>query len=155
MPSRRVRAAAMSVSVGAVFVTANAKHLLQDLSDCAQRIELPTLYLVEQAPELRIFAHGCFQVPVCPRRGDGEHLVARARDEYEQHGVCDADHLDLALAGADPLEEDVLLAGRVEQQQRLQRRLGEPAEMASRPRRADEDARVEEVIAQPNAVTEE
>src|SRR5947208_2770102 len=75
MPSSRVRAASMSMSVGAVFVTVNAEHLLQDLSDCAQRIELPTLYLVEQAPELGIFAHGCLQMPVCPRRGDREHLA--------------------------------------------------------------------------------
>ena len=29
----------------------------------------------EQAAELRIFAHGCLQVPVCPRRGDREHLA--------------------------------------------------------------------------------
>ena len=38
-----------------------------------------------------------------------------------------ADHLDLALAGADRLEEDEVLAGRVEDEQRLQRRLGEAA----------------------------
>ena len=36
-------------------------------------------------------------------------------------------HADLALAGADRLEEDDVLAGRVEHEQRLQRRLGEPA----------------------------
>src|SRR5690349_23772022 len=42
-PSRRARAASMSGSVGAVSIAANAEHLLQDLSDCAQRIELPPL----------------------------------------------------------------------------------------------------------------
>ena len=44
--------------------------------------------------------------------------------------VGDADHLDLALARADRLEEDEVLAGGVEQEHRLQRRLGEAAEVA-------------------------
>ena len=69
--------------------------------------------------------------------------------------VGDADHLDLALAGADGLEEDELLAGGVEDEQRLQRRLGEAAEMAARAHRADEDARVEEVVGEPDAVAEQ
>ena len=53
---------------------------------------------------------------------------------------------DLALPGADGLEEDDVLAGRVEHEQRLERRLGEPAEVPARPHRADEDAGVEEVL---------
>ena len=60
--------------------------------------------------------------------------------------VGDPDHLDLALAGADGLEEDDVLAGCVEEQERLQRRLREAAEMAARAHRADEDVRVEEVV---------
>ena len=44
------------------------------------------------------------------------------------HLVGDAHHLDLALARADRLEKDDVVARRVEQQQRLQRRLGEPAD---------------------------
>ena len=83
------------------------------------------------------------------------HGVARARHEHEQHRVRDADHLDLALAGADRLEEDDVLAGRVEQERGLERRLGEPAEVAARPHRADEDARVEEVVREPDAVAEQ
>ena len=71
------------------------------------------------------------------------------------HRVGDADHLHLALAGADRLEEDELLAGGVEHEQRLQRRLGEAAEVAARPHRADEDAGVEEVVGEPDAVAEE
>ena len=70
-------------------------------------------------------------------------------------GVGDPDHLDLALAGADRLEEDELLAGGVEQEQRLQRRLGEPAEVAARAHRADEDAGVEEVVGEADAVAEQ
>ena len=66
-----------------------------------------------------------------------------------------ADHLDLALAGADRLEEDDVLAGRVEQQQRLERRLREPAEVAARAHRADEDLGVEEVVGQADAVAEQ
>ena len=81
--------------------------------------------------------------------------VARARHENEQHGVGDADHLDLALAGPHRLEEHELLAGRVEHEQRLQRGLREPAEMPTRPHRADEHAWVEEVIGEPDAVPEE
>ena len=81
--------------------------------------------------------------------------VARARHQHEQHGVGDPDHLDLALAGADGLEQDELLAGRVEQQRGLQRRLREPAEVAARPHRADEDARVEEVVGEADPVAEQ
>ena len=40
-------------------------------------------------------------------------------------------------------------------EQRLQRRLGEPAEMPARAHRADEDARVEEVVAEADAVAEQ
>ena len=70
-------------------------------------------------------------------------------------GVGDADHLDLALPGADRLEEDESLPDGVEDQHRLQRRLGEPAEVAARPHRADEDPRVEEVVGQPDPVAEQ
>ncbi len=83
------------------------------------------------------------------------HGVARARHEHEEHRVGDADHLDLALARTDGLEEHELLAGGIEQEQRLERRLGKPAEVAARSHRADEDAGVEEVIAQADAVAEE
>ena len=81
--------------------------------------------------------------------------VARAGHQHEQDRVRDPDHLDLALAGADRLEEDDVLAGRVEQEHRLQRRLREPAEMAARPHRADEDAGVEEVVGEPDPVAEQ
>ena len=74
------------------------------------------------------------------------HRVARARHQHEEDGVGDADHLDLALPRADGLEEHEVLARRVEEEQRLQRRLGEPAEVAARAHRANEDARVEEMI---------
>ena len=38
------------------------------------------------------------------------HRVARPGHQHEQHGVGDADHLDLALPGADGLEEEQVLA---------------------------------------------
>src|SRR5438067_886055 len=82
------------------------------------------------------------------------HGVAGAGHEDEQDGVGDADHLDLALPRPDGLEEDEILAGRIEHEQRLQRRLGEPAEVHARTHRADEDVGVEEVVAEPDPVAE-
>src|SRR5436190_2542137 len=83
------------------------------------------------------------------------HRVARAGHEDEEDGVDDPDHLDLALPRADRLEEDDVLAGGVEHEERLQRRLGEPAEVAARAHRADEDVGVEEVVAEPDPVAEQ
>ena len=83
------------------------------------------------------------------------HRVAGAGHQDEQDRVGDADHLDLALTRPDGLQEDEVLAGRVEEEQRLQRRLGKPTEVAARAHRADEDARVEEVIGEPDAVAEQ
>ena len=68
--------------------------------------------------------------------------------------VGDPDHLDLALARADRLEEEELLAGGVEHEGRLQGRLREPAEVPARAHRADEDLRVEEVVGEADAVAE-
>ena len=81
--------------------------------------------------------------------------VARAGDQHEHDGVGVVDHVDLGLADADRLEEDVVLARRVHQQRRLERGLGQPAERAAGRHRADEDARVEEVLGQPDAVAEQ
>ena len=64
------------------------------------------------------------------------------------------DDVDLALADADRLEQDVVLARGVHQQRRLQRRLGEAAERAAGRHRADEHARVEEVVREADAVAE-
>ena len=83
------------------------------------------------------------------------HRVARAGHEHEQDRVRDPGHLDLALPRADGLDEDDVLPGGVEQEHRLQRRLGEPAEVAARPHRADVDAGVEEVVGEPDAVAEQ
>ena len=55
---------------------------------------------------------------------------------------------------ADRLEQHVVLAGRVHQQRRLERRLGEAAERAARRHRADEDARVEEVVREADPVAQ-
>ncbi len=56
------------------------------------------------------------------------------------------DDVDLRLADADGLDEHVLAPGRVEQQRRLQRGLGESAERAAIGHRADEHAFIEEVL---------
>ena len=83
------------------------------------------------------------------------HGVARAGHQHEEDDVGDADHLDLALARPDGLEEDDVLPGRVHEQQRLERRLGEPAEVPTRPHRADVDGRVEEVVGETDPVAQE
>ncbi len=47
------------------------------------------------------------------------------------------------------------MPGRVEHEQRLERRLGEAAEVAPRAHRADEDAGIEEVVGQADPVAEQ
>ena len=81
--------------------------------------------------------------------------VARAGHQREHDGVGDREHADLALPRADGLEEDDILARRVEHEQRLQRRLGETAGVAARPHRADEDVGIEEVVGQADPVAEQ
>ena len=81
--------------------------------------------------------------------------VARARHQHEHDRVGVVDDVDLGLADADGLDEHVLAPGGVEQQRRLQRRLGEAAERAAVGHRADEDALVEEVLGEADAVAEQ
>src|SRR5436190_663674 len=164
-PSRRARAASISSSPGLVRVAANMEHLLQDLTHRTEGVELTALDRAEQPFQLWIVSHSMLEMLLCagrrhrkhlareiPRtpRLEGLHRVARARHQHEQHGVHDADHLDLALPRPDRLEEDELLARSVEHEQCLQRRLGEPAQMSARPHRTDEDAWVEEMVGEPD-----
>src|SRR5689334_2694517 len=72
-PASRSRAASMSASVGAVVV-ANAKHLLQDLTNRRQRVEPALLHVAEEAPQLGALAHGCFEVATRAARRDLEDL---------------------------------------------------------------------------------
>ena len=81
--------------------------------------------------------------------------VARAGHEHEHDRVGVVDDVDLGLADADRLEEDVVLARGVHEQRGLQRRLAQPAERAAVGHRADEDAGVEEVLGQADAVAEQ
>src|SRR4029077_10947180 len=74
-PSRRARAASMSGSVGAVSVAANSEHLLQDLTNCAQGVELAPLHRVEQPAQLRIVRDSVLEMPLCARGCDGEDLA--------------------------------------------------------------------------------
>src|SRR5262245_26155322 len=244
-PERRRRAAWTSASVGAVRSVAKVEHLLHYLPHRGQRIELASLHLVQEPPQLGIAGHRLLEMRLRTTRCDGENLarevltpplleltlllevlpvrldlgpqlgdvlaarrlghhdrrlpgtlaverenrahlvhhrlrrrmvhlvdrdhvgdlhdpglqrldgVARAGHQHEHDGVRDADHLDLALPRADGLEEDEVLSGGVEHEQRLHRRLGKAAEMAARSHRADENARIEEVVGQADAVAEE
>ena len=108
-----------------------------------------------------VSASGCSALLTHDHVGDLHHArlqrldrVARAGHQREHDRVGVVDDVDLALADADGLEQDVVLARGVHQQRRLQRRLGEPAERAAGGHRADEDARVEEVVGEPDPVAE-
>ena len=80
--------------------------------------------------------------------------VARAGHQHEHHLVSDAEHLHLPLTGAHGLEEDDVLACGVEEQQALQRGLGEAARVPAGAHGADEDTGVEEVAGEPDPVAE-
>ena len=81
--------------------------------------------------------------------------VARAGHQRQHDRVGVVDDVDLRLADADGLDQDVVFAGRVHHQRHLQRRLGEAAEGAAGGHRADEDAGVEEVLGEADAVAEQ
>ena len=81
--------------------------------------------------------------------------VAAAWHEHEDDRIGVVDDVDLRLAHADGLEQDVLAAGGVHEQRGLQRRLAEPAERAAVGHRADEDAGIEEVLGEADAVAEQ
>src|SRR3989442_15336752 len=75
MPCRRSRASWMSASVGAVRCVAKVKNLLHYLAHCGERIELATLHLVEQPPQLWIVGHRPLEVGPRPPRRDRKHLI--------------------------------------------------------------------------------
>ena len=80
--------------------------------------------------------------------------VARAGHQHEHHLVGDAEDLHLALTCAHGLEEDDVLACGVEEQQALQRGLGEAARVPTGAHGADEDIGVEEVAGESDPVAE-
>src|SRR5919106_6183191 len=71
-PASRSRAVSMSASVG----TSNLEHLLHDLADGRERIELAALHLVEQPLELRVPGHRRLEVRLGSARRDGEDLAS-------------------------------------------------------------------------------
>ena len=70
MPARRWRAASMSAIVGAIEL----EHLLEELPDSAERIELAVLDSGEHALEPGVGGDRLAQVGARTARGDGEHL---------------------------------------------------------------------------------
>ena len=72
--------------------------------------------------------------------------VSRSGHQHQHDGVGVIDDVDLRLPDADGLHEHVLAPGGIEQQRRLQGRLGEAAERAAVGHRADEHAAVEEML---------
>src|SRR5437660_4600708 len=61
----------MSLSSGPV----NVKHLVEDLTDGRERVELPALHLVEQAPQLGIVGDRVLEMRLRPGGRDREHLA--------------------------------------------------------------------------------
>src|SRR5262249_13058419 len=245
MSTRPRRADSISVSVGPVVSVAKVEHLVNDLLNRGERVELSALDLVEQPPQLRIARHGVLQMRLRARRRDRENFAGEVlaaplleqplvdqegavrldvfpqlghvltpsgvgqddrrtpgavlvegedRAHLAQHGlgggmvhlvdrdhvgylhdpglqsldrvtgaghqdehdrVGDPDHLDLALSGTDRLEKDELLAGRIEHEQRLQRRLRKAAKVTAGSHRADEHLRVEEMVGEADPIAEQ
>ena len=58
---------------------ANAKHLLENLTNRRQRVEPACLHVVQEPPQLGIVLDRVLQVTSCPRRGDLEHLLCEVR----------------------------------------------------------------------------
>jgi hypothetical protein len=59
----------MSASVGSVFVV-NVEHLVEDLVDRGQRVELAALDFVQQPQQLWIVGHGTLQMRLRAGRRD-------------------------------------------------------------------------------------
>src|SRR6185312_377807 len=74
MPSSRARASWISLSPGAVLVF-KLEHLLHDLPDCCQGVELAALDLVEQPPQLLAAFDLPLQVRLRARGRDGAALA--------------------------------------------------------------------------------
>src|ERR671918_1108917 len=70
---RRSRASAIALGVGAVVT--DTKHLLHDLPDRGQGVELPPLHLVEQPLQLRVVAYRGLEVRLRATGRHGEHFT--------------------------------------------------------------------------------
>src|ERR671934_1269045 len=73
-PARRSRACSMSRRLGAVLV-AKPEDLSKYLANRSQRIELPTLHLAEQPPQLWVVRHRALEIRLRAGRGDREDLA--------------------------------------------------------------------------------
>src|SRR5437764_14478681 len=73
MSARPWRAASISVSVGPVVSVANVEHLVHDLSNGREWVELSALHLVEQPPQLGIPGDRALEMGLRAGGGDREH----------------------------------------------------------------------------------
>ncbi len=87
-------------------------------------------------------------------RLDRLHPVAAAGHQRQHDRLGERLHLDLVLARADGLHQHHVEARRVEHQHRVGGGLGEAAQVAAAGHRADEHARVEEVVGQPDPIAQ-
>src|SRR6476661_5933238 len=74
MLARPRRAASISVSAGPVVSVAKMEHLVNDLSNRGERVELSALHLVEQPAQLGIPRDSAFEMHLRARRPNCEHL---------------------------------------------------------------------------------
>ena len=81
-----------------------------------------------------------------------ERVDARGVSGYIAAAAAHQDAMDRLRELADRLEEEELFAGGVEDECGLERRLGEPSEMAARAHRPNEDVAIEEVVGETDAI---
>src|SRR5438445_3144218 len=65
----------MSASVGAICSVAKLEHLLHDLLHRGQRVELPPLHLVQDAPQLRVVLNRTLEMRLGTTGCNREHLT--------------------------------------------------------------------------------
>ena len=86
---------------------------------------------------------------------DGLDLVAEPRHEHDDGRVRHVDDLDLVLPDADRLDEDRVVAHRVEDGHEVDGRAREAAQVPAGGDRADEDRGIERMLLHANAVAED
>src|SRR5205085_6847944 len=117
MSARPRRAASISASVGPVVSVAKVEHLVNDLSNRGERVELSALDLVQEPAQLGIVGNGALEMSLRTRRSDGEHLTGEmlATPLLEQFFVHEEGAVRLDVL---PELRHVLAARRVRQHDR-------------------------------------
>ena len=134
------------------------------LHESAGATHLPSTGLQRQVRlDRRDEAIGAFTVRLVDHEDVGDlhdaglerlHLVAGAGHQRDDRDVGGADDVDFVLADADGLDDDDVLAGRVEHERRVAGRARQAAQVSARRHAADEHAFVGGVRLHPQAIAE-